>query len=276
MKNSAIHELHSYWVDFFNSQDSKGNLNPVRFGEIPPYIQEKFQVEFYPEPFYGYFLDDMKNDILVPLINPGLVSEDHVKKLFVSDSFETSKSKWNNQIIERHLGWKKEDYLKREMEFIEILGKGKENWRYQKLNQCKKLVGNEIGFMHTIEFFPFHSHKWEMKKEMKDNWLNSLPSTKLAIHAIEEISKNCLVKHIIGIGKDWATILATYEDTFILESYEYLTGPKGGRSGEIFKYRPINSPNSLPIVIYSGVAMNLPATNKEAVSILKNFLELED
>lgn len=276
MANRSINELNSYWADFFRSQDGQGNLNPERFGEIPYDVQEKFQVEYYPEPFYGYFLEDMKNDILVPLINPGGVKEEHVERLFPADSSEAAKNLWNNQIKERHLGWTTEDYVRREKEFIEILGKGKDNWRYQKFNQCKYIVGDDIGFMHTIEFFPFHSHDWGMRKEIKENWLYSLPSVKLSIHAIEEISKNRLVKHIMGMGKDWATIFDTYNDTFILQDHELITGPKGGRSYEIYKYRPINSPDPLPIVICSGPSMNFPKTNKDAVQTLRDFLELKD
>lgn len=273
MSNEAVAELNSFWIDFFSSQNpNKIGSYIDGFGNIPLNIKEKFQLDFYPEPFYGYFHEDMTNDILVPLINPGQISVESLKQFFPSSSDERTIALSNNHIKERHLTWNKEDYVRREKEFIRI--QGEKNWRNIKFKQCKKLIGDDIGFMHTIEFFPYHSASWNVTKELQENWIYNLESTKLAINAIEEISKKHLVKHIIGIGKVWASILDFYEDMFYLESYQELYGPNGGRAHNIYKYKPLNSPSSLPIVIYSGSSMHLPTKDEKAVNLIRSYLEL--
>lgn len=273
MKNDSVIKLDSYWKDFFSPANNLNiESNFEGFENIPLKIKEKFQLDFFPEPFYGYFHDDMSNDVLVPLINPGQISAESLQTLFPSPSNEITKMLSNNHIKERHLTWTKEDYIKREQEFIDI--QGEKNWRNTKFKQCKTIVGNEIGFMHTIEFFPFHSASWNISKQLQENWLYSLKTTKLAIDAIEEISKKRLVKHIIGIGKVWVDILNWYEEKFFLESYQELRGPNGGRAHNIYRFKLKNSPTSLPIVIYSGSSMNLPTKDEKAVNLIRSYLEI--
>lgn len=217
----------------------------------------------------------MKNDVFVPLINPGEIRiEGELLKLFPASTIEETKLKWNEHVKDRHLNWSENDYIKREQELIEILGTGKDNWRHKRFSQCKKLVGENIGFMHTIEFFPFHSKNWNVKQEVRENWLFSLKSTELAINAIEEISINHLVKHIMGIGKIWADILVKYKDKFILEDYVELRGPKGGIAHRFYKFKSIKFSDAMPIVIYSGSSMNFPSIDEKATKIMREFLEI--
>lgn len=103
-----------------------------------------------------------------------------------------------------------------------------------------------------------------MRKNIKEDWIYKLETTKLFINAIEEVSRNCLTKHIIGISKDWVTILEKNEDKFTKESQEILIGPNGGIAHRIYKFKPKGVADSLPIVIYSGVSMNLPVNDENA------------
>jgi hypothetical protein len=271
MKNKSLLELYKFWRGFYTQQidGTTPNYDKV-FGGMPEFIKEKFCVEYYPEPFYGYIHEDMSNDVLMPLINPGQVDEEFLQKFFGTSSKEETVIKSNFNVKNRHLNWNKDDFLFNEDK--EYLGR---EWRRKKLNQCKKIIGNDISFLHTIEFFPFHSANWNMRKNIKEDWIYSLETTNLFVNAIEEVSRNRLVKHILGVGKDWVTILESYKSKFFMESYEVMTGPKGGRAHSIYKFKPINSINPLPIVIYSGVSMNLPVNDENAVKVLSEFLELK-
>ena len=271
MEKSALVKLNTYWSDFFEKLNGKELDSIIEgLGEIPPKFKKKFQLEYYPEPFYGYILEDMTNDVLVPLINPGEIKKEDLSLLFESESFEQTITLSNNHIKERHLTWNKDDYLRREKEFLEIIGE--KEWRNQRFKQCRNIIGKDIDFMHTIEFFPFHSKKFTINKS-EEKWLQEHKYTQLSIDAIEEISKKRLVKHIICIGKVWITILKLYDEKFKLESHEQLYGPNGGIAHTIYKFKPIDSPNALPIVVYSGPSMSLPREER-AVNIMRNYLEI--
>ncbi|RFB12728.1 hypothetical protein DZB84_18430 [Bacillus sp. HNG] len=271
MNRTALSELNEYWIDFFKSKKNSDIINYTdEFGDIPQHIRKKFQFDFFPEPFYGYLHEDMSNDVLVPLINPGQISVESLKPLFPTSPIESVRTLSNNRIKERHLTWNKKDYLQGEINLLQ----GNQKWRSTKFNQCKIIMGEDIGFLHTIEFFPFHSARWNLSRELQEKWIYSLKPTKLAINAIEEISKERKVKHILGIGKVWATILNWHKDKFSLEEYQELYGPKGGRSHIVYKYKPLNSPSSLPIVIYSGSSMHLPTKDEKAVNLIRRYLEI--
>lgn len=270
MKNKSLLELYYFWREFYTKQkDVTSPYYDEVFDGMPEFIKEKFLVEYFPEPFYGYINEDISNDILMPLINPGQLDETFLQNFFGTSSIEETVKKSNYYVKNRHLNWNKDDFFLNEGK--EYLGR---EWRKKRLNQCKKIIGNDISFLHTIEFFPFHSANWNMKKNIKEDWIYSLETTSLFVNAIEEVSRNRLVKHIIGIGKDWVTILENYKSKFFLESHEIIKGPKGGRAHSIYKFKPLNSINPLPIVIYSGVSMNLPVNDKNAVNVMSKFLEL--
>lgn len=131
--------------------------------------------------------------------------------------------------------------------------------------------------MHTIEYFPFHSPRFNVNKNIKEKWLNRLTSTTLSINFIKECSAKQLVKHILGIGKPWVEVLSKYTEHFTLIDRKRLIGPNGGKSHEIFKFKPTDFPDALPIVIYSGPSTKLPAGDRgvDARKIIREFLELE-
>ncbi|MEK4484272.1 hypothetical protein MHH81_01540 [Psychrobacillus sp. FSL H8-0484] len=274
MKNDAIQELIIYWNTYFKEQNN--NLVEIdlrEFNGLPAQLIESFDLEYYPEPFYGYLHEDMSKDVFMPLINPGQMNIADLSKLYGKGKDEQIVKLSNAHVKNKHLTWNSKDYCLREIEFEQFLGK--KHWRNTKLQQVQKLVQEDIPFLHTIEFFPYHSKSWNLRKSLQQDWIYDLASTKLAINAVEEISCNRLVKYILAIGKVWVDILMHYKDRFIIEDYVELLGPKGGRAHNIYKIRPIHAMNALPIVIYSGASMNLPANDKRAVEILKSYLEVD-
>lgn len=276
MKNQALLALHEYWKDTYNQVANGADISD--FFPVPDKIKSKFQLEYYPEPFYGYFHEDMSNDILVLLINPGEIANEELERLY-SGGVKTDKSilqeRSNAFIKNRHLTWSKSDYLAREEVFRQMKFARGKHWRIQKFEQCKKLLkSNDFDFMHTIEYFPLHSKSWNVGSNIQQEWMRNLPSSKLVVDAIEEVSKNHLVKHIIGIGKAWVTLMDLNKEKFELISSKTFKGDKREGYG-FFKYKVKGDPNSLPIVIQTGVSMHL-AANGEQVQVFREYLELSE
>lgn len=275
MEKSAIKELVTYWREsYLNQKDLVSfQVDQSIFNGISERTRNKFKFNFFPQPFYGYFEEDMKNDVLMPLINPGPKTIEDVIKEFPSSSDIESTIQWNLNIVERHCTpkWTKEVFHKKEQEYDGIYGGRNQHWRGKMFGKVQKLLGDDIEFLHTIEFFPYHSDRWDVsKKEQKR--LYQLHSTILAIKALEEIAVTRAVRHIIGIGLPWTEILSHYSDLFVLEDWTPLKGPTGSVGQRIFKFKPVRNPNGLPIVIYTTSSVTLP-TNKEAVKIIHHYLE---
>ena len=261
MDKFNVKELENYWRVFFNSN------NENYLEEMPKELLEHFNLEYLPEPYYGYLTEDMSEDVVLLLLNPGAVDLKVQEQFFNAKESEHLVQLANAYVVNRHLDWSKEDYLKQEQ--VNYPGR---DWRRKKLLQCEKLVGHNIPFLHTIELFPYHSKNWNMKKSLKQDWLYNLKSTHLFVNSVEEIAKNKLSKYVFGIGKDWVEILNRYPEKFKLSNYEEISGPKGGRAHSIYQFKVIGSSDALPIIIYSGVSMNLPVNDERAVEVFRGFL----
>lgn len=273
VNNDAVQQMISYWNDFYNQQnDDLVEISLHEFNGLPANLIENFDIKYFPEPFYGYLQEDMRNDVFMPLINPGQLKVSDLAMLYGNGTNEEITRRSNNHIKNRHLSWNKADYHLRETEFEKLLGR--KHWRHTKIQQVRKLIDEEVPFLHTIEFFPYHSKSWNIRKSLQEEWIYQLKSTQLAINTIEEVSKQRLTKYILAIGKVWLNILMHYKDRFVIEESVELLGPNGGRAHNIYKIRPINAVNALPIVIYSGASMNLPANDKRAVEVLRSYLEI--
>ncbi|MBB3114507.1 hypothetical protein FHS18_006628 [Paenibacillus phyllosphaerae] len=274
MKRSAITSLISHWENKFLEQTELTQYTSgPDYSLVPSNIQNLFRYELFPQPFYGYLNDDMSEDIFMPLLNPGPVSEKQVKELFKGLDYDEAKRQWNKVIIERHTkGWTKEKFLDREKEYDLLLGPS--HWRRKKLEQVQRVIGG-VSFLHTVELFPFHSDRWKAGMVSQEKWFRDMPSTQLAIESIEEIAALRLVKHILGVGLPWADILKSYPNKFYLDGDPvFLFGSKGRIAHRFFKFKPKMNSKGLPIVIYSGCSMNLPVNKREAIDTLREMLEI--
>ncbi|EAR66159.1 hypothetical protein B14911_10507 [Bacillus sp. NRRL B-14911] len=276
---SGVTELYRYWEDEFKKQDllTPFEVDNNDFRGISKKVRDNFRLNYYPQPFYGYLKEDMSKDMLMPLINPGPISNINVTEHFPAETLEESIALHNYQIYERHTGkWSKEIFHQKEREYDMQYGGRNKHWRGKKINQVRRLLGEDIEFLHTIEFFPFHSDKFGGFSKEDQNKLHNLPSTIRSINALEDIASRKLVKHILGIGMPWANILDQYPSLFTKVGYQELIGPKGGVSQRFYKYKPVRNPDGLPILIYSTTSMNIPNpnTNCKGANIFYEFLEI--
>lgn len=92
MKRPAINAMIKYWKNEFDQQiELEEYKSGEQFLSIPSKFQKKFRFELYPQPFYGYFSENMKDDILMPLLNPGPVTTRHVTDLFKGHPYPEAK-----------------------------------------------------------------------------------------------------------------------------------------------------------------------------------------
>lgn len=256
----------NYWKEYFESTPEE--LKQI----LPQEIINNFDTDFYPEPYYGYLSEDNSNDALLLLINPGDVQLEKLYNANPGLSYESITERFNNTVKDRIINWNKQDYEKYE-QLNKKTPAGK--WRASRLKQIEDVVGQKLNFLHTIEFFPYHSKRWNVRKNLKQDWLYSLESTQLSVNAIVSLAIESQLKCIIGIGLDWTILFKEYSHLVELVNEEIMLGRTGKPAHRIYKYRVKNQPNSLPIVIYSGSSMNLPVNTTNAVSLLRDALEIE-
>ena len=128
-----LQEYIKYWQQIFSSEDPIKALGLNNF----EMNMELFDLDVAPEPYYGYFHEDMTNDVLLLLFNPGAKEK------------RTSKEGWNQSVRKRYTElWTKEIY---DIEELKI--KKESDWRSIYLERASNIVGG-AGFLHTMEFFP--------------------------------------------------------------------------------------------------------------------------
>jgi hypothetical protein len=243
----------SYWQGVFSSDD------PIHALGLRSYEKEmaQLQIETAPEPYYGHFHEDMTNDVLLLLLNPGAKDE------------RTSKEGWNESVKDRYVNmWSKNEYFRQE----EIL-KQQNPWRYKRMNQAKGIVG-EVGFLHTMEFFPFHSRKDELTDIFKRKWVNEFELADLTYNALKEIAVNRKVKHIFSVSNDWIRLLEKHDVPLKMEVI--LKKHSGKDYSFAFKVYQI-AEGALPILFcdLKGSPINLPR-NPFAVTIAQILLGISD
>lgn len=278
---NSVQCLIDYWKSVF-SNENPNEILEREYSVIPNDIMERFQTEFLPEPYYGYFHEDMSNDILALLLNPGEVSEDVLNKLADGESREEKVVSWNNQIRNRHLHWGKEEFIKWDKKLVEIASQVTDNpklkkallWRETRQRQASGF--SSFNFFHTIEFFPYHSKSFKISSQELANWMFELKTTNLAVNAVLEIARERKVKHIVGLQNPWKDILVYRNIPLLQEVIVRKRGSAG--SGYSFKFSKFQqTPKSLPIVIYSSGAgyINFPV-NPIAVQIIRILLGIEE
>jgi len=252
---NGLRKFVMYWKDIFSAQD------PIKALGLSEYERElgRFQIEVAPEPFYGYFHEEesMSNDVLLLLLNPGAKDE------------RTNDKGWNDSVKARYVNlWSKDEYLRQE----EILRK-QNPWRDKRLNQTKGIVG-DVEFLHTMEFFPFHSKKDVLTENFKRKWVSDFQLADLTYHALKDIAVNRKVKQIFSVSNDWIRFFEKYGVP--LEKEVILKKHKGKEYSFAFKmYR--FSEGGLPILFcdLNGSPVNLPR-NAFAVRVSQIMLGIVD
>lgn len=271
----SVQYLIDYWKSVFLHENSNEILEK-EYSVIPRKTMESFQTEFLPEPYFGYFHEDMSNDILALLINPGEVSEDILNILAEGESREEKVVSWNNQIRNRHLHWGKEEFIKWDKKLVEIASQVTDNPRLKKalmwreIRRKQALGFSSFNFFHTIEFFPYHSTRFAVSSEEQLKWMFELETTNLAVNTVLEIAREKKVKHIIGSQVPWRDILK-YKGVPLVQTVTVIKQGGSRFSCKFFKFQP--TPDSLPIIIYQSGAgfINFPVA-PTAVYIMKILL----
>ncbi|TXK83599.1 hypothetical protein [Paenibacillus sp. N3.4] len=246
------------YVDFWKEvYESPFPMNAVREvdGEFPPGMVEEMRqmATLYPEPYYGPFHEDIKNDLLLLLMNPGEVNEpreylDH----------------WNPHIQQRYTSWNRADYFNECGQFdkewisipenknicspdcpLHVLSKVGCRWRRVRYREAKHVIGLQFELLNTMEFIPYHSKRYNELGKFSE-WVMSRKTTHMSYEALYDIAVNHRTKYIIGINSAWLDIFNSYghrplEDISILDS-------TGNLKGRLVKYQFTN--NSLPIVMH--------------------------
>lgn len=174
-----------YWQQIFSSDD------PIKALRLYNFEKEMslFDLDVPPEPYYGYFHEDMTDDVLLLLFNPGTKEK------------RTGEDGWNQSVKKRYTElWTKKRYEEEELRIKE-----ESNWRHTYLESAKNIVGN-AGFLHKMEFFPFHSQRDLTSKKFKDRWINH-ESSELAFQALKDIAINQKVKQILTVNEIWPLVL---------------------------------------------------------------------
>lgn len=253
-------DLIEFWNSIFQANNILEELYKQEgFANLSRKVIDKFQLNFCPEPYYGYLNEDTSNDVLLLLLNPGQISEEGKDKQTIAER--------NRIVKERYtIPWKRNDYLHEE-QLLKVIS----NWRDVRFKQVQGIVG-QFGFLHTMEFFPFHSKHYP--SQLTKPWVYNLQSTKLAFNAVKEIAVKRRVKHIFSIGRNWEVIFKKYK---VPLTKEVILTKHGGKRFSFRFLRFQFTPESLPILICTlgSGAMSLP-TDNFAITVAQNMLGLID
>lgn len=250
--NNGLNDLVSYWKSIFSSP------NPIEALGLQndDKVMMEFELDIPPEPYYGYFheQDAMKNDVLLLLLNPGGKNE------------QARQDGWNDFVTNRYVNfWSINEYFRQE----ELLKEKNPPWRDQRFNQAKGIVG-DFGFLHTMEFFPFHSKYDKLPDRFKKRWVKDYPMSDLAFYAIKDIATQRKVKHIFSVSKDWIRIFEKHHVPLKV-SVELMrhTGKEYSFKFKVYEF----GEDTLPILFceLNGSPINLP-TNEFAVHIARILL----
>jgi hypothetical protein len=263
---NPVEQLVHHWKTIYQSDDP---LNEIikHDGEIPKQISNHFQFELYPEPFYGYLSEDISQDALLLLINPGLYegSPEEIARL-------------NAFTKERYATWTKDEY-ENEKIYLGNVNPKSYKWREGKRKQMERVIPQpkRVPFLHTMELFPYHSKKWSDLPENAKTWLLNNKTTCMNFEAIKYMAEHNKTKSIIGIGINWIDIFKQFKVEPI--SYKTFNNSKGNVGHRVFHFQL--SENATPILIYVACSMHLPKDARvinyfEEVLSLKRLVEVDN
>lgn len=256
--HSPLQRFTAHWREIYQSDDPWAALAPFE-GTLPPELLRQMDRRLFPGPFYGLWGDDLSQDGVLLLINPGAGPE-----------HDDQARGWNEGIRHRFATWGEAEYLAYdadERRRAEDLGL---RWRLQRQRQAERATGLPTRFLHIIESCPYHSRRWAVLSREARRRIAKLPTTRLAVEAILDIARGRKARFILGIGEPWREIFAEHGLTG--ETRE-IRGPEGKRfSHRLARYQV--GPGALPIIIYvSGAGgMHLPR-DAEAIGLLHELME---
>ena len=265
---NPVLELLNYYKSIYRAENPSEEMLKSE-GEIPKSIKEKIQTQFGPEPFYGYFDDDMSKDALLLLLNPGEVN--NIKNVCSDDEFNQFHKK-------RYLEWTKKEHLEEGERLKEIHTDGNK-WREDRRKEINNIIcvseaSEEVPFMHTMEFFPYHSKEFKFSSEKEINWICKSKTSELLMNSIKYLAEQRKVKYIFGIGISWVKIFKYYG--YVPEKkdiYEVKNDSTGKFRFRVYKYK--FTKDSVPVIIsiLGGGKISLPK-NEETVKTIRKMLEL--
>ncbi len=264
-EQNPVEELLSHYRSIYRSKNPVEEIIRIE-GDIPDGIKGKIQLNYVAEPFYGYFDEDMDKDALLLLINPGEVDE---KKGYCSID------KFNEFHRERYLHWTKKEYFEEKERLKEIHPSGN-RWREKRKKDINRIIkskdpSEEIRFLHTMEFFPFHSEKFNFASKRNMEWMCKSKSSNLIFKAIKYIAEQHKLKYIFGIGLPWVAIFEKYGFK-PCDKREYRNEATGRYRFRLYKYQ--FSESSVPIIIsiLGGGRISLPS-NPLIVDEIRKMLD---
>lgn len=254
MKILGSSDYFKYWRDIFSAASPRDAIEKIE-GNIPSKISNVVDFDFYPEPFFGPMEEIKKNDAILLLINPGNIegSEEEVKL-------------HNELTKERYLKWNRNDYLISDCEVAKHNKKGIA-WRDATKRSVERILNREVEFLHTVEFFPFHSKSWNVSTREVKNYILNMNATKHSMDFIRHLCKRNERIPIIGIGKPWIDVFQAFGHEPIQEKI-IIKAETGNASHRFYQFQ--FSSDSSPIVIYSASSMKLP-NNDKAMEIMRSF-----
>lgn len=262
---NPIEQLLSYYRNIYSNKEPVEEIIRIE-GDIPEGIKENIQLNYAAEPFYGYFDEDMTKDALLLMINPGEVDEN---RGFCS-AYE-----FNEFHKERYLNWTKKEYFE-ENERLKTIHPSGNRWRESKKREINRIINfnessEEVQFLHTIEFFPFHSKKFNFGSPNNMEWMCKSKSSNLIIEAIKYMAEQHKVKYIFGIGLPWVTIFEKYGFK-PCDKREYKNESTGRYRFRLYKYK--FSENAVPIIIsISGAGKISLPSNPQIVDEIRKMLD---
>jgi hypothetical protein len=240
---NPVNQLVNHWKAIYQSE------NPLKEiikhdGEVPKGIKDNFQFELYPEPYYGYLNEDISEDALLLLINPGLY-----------DGTPEEIDSHNAFTKERYSTWTKNEYIK-EKHYLGQVNPVSLNWREKKKKQMERVIPhpNKIPFLHTMELFPYHSKSWSGLSSEAKSWLMNNETTRMNFEAIKYIAEHNETRYIIGIGINWIDIFERFGCKPV--SYKPFYNSKGNYAHRVYHFQL--SKGATPILIYVACSMYLP------------------
>lgn len=222
----AVERLVDYWNAFYldktnGEQIVKELLGPLKeiplrsrkFGTVYDSVTDAIgdQIGFYPEAYFGFLNDDIREDVLGLFMNPGAV--------------DRATAEWNDEVVRQYTEWKPEKYLEEcgvhdaaEASprsgtcgcYLSDRNEDGCRWRRERYGELRTRFGlSGFRYLHSMELFPFHSRKFD--KRIKDHLLKmvDMPFIQLTLQAVREISEQNRVRAIVGIGKAWEDALDT-------------------------------------------------------------------
>lgn len=258
---SPLQRFVEHWRGIYRSDDPSAVLATFE-GSLPAELMAQMDRRVFPEPFYGLWGDDLSQDGVLLLINPGAGPAD-----------DDEARGWSEGIRRRFATWGEAEHLAHDAEprrRTEDLGL---RWRLLRQRQAERATGLPTRFMHIIESCPYHSRRWAALSSRAQRQIAHLPTTRLAVEAIRDIAAGRKARWLLGIGEPWRMILG--EHGLVGETRE-IRRPGGKR----FAHRLTSylvAPGALPIIIYSSGAggMNLPQDD-EAVRLLRELMRREE